>query len=185
MKWEEIFRGIPTAESRHPQPTDPEQTTEHEGLVPPQGSLKPPTFQLTRRRTQKPGPAEPPPPASLPEFAVAPPGVPLEADDQASEGDQGAQAAAENPSDPGVYTSRTKTTAPVTEYGDGVPAVADPTFGLLPVLTPDEVSRFCRIDRKTAYKALAKGEIPSLRVAGRYLILRDALLAALWGKKAP
>jgi len=48
---------------------------------------------------------------------------------------------------------------------------------LPPVLTVDEVAFLMRIDRKTAYAAIAEGGIPGVRRLGRCIrISRDVLL---------
>ena len=49
-----------------------------------------------------------------------------------------------------------------------------------PVLTVDEVAVLLRLNRKTVYQALARGEIPgALRIGRSYRIARSALLAWL------
>jgi excisionase family DNA binding protein len=46
-----------------------------------------------------------------------------------------------------------------------------------PILTVDELAVFLRVNRKTVYDALARGEIPGARrIGGRYRVLRDAVL---------
>jgi excisionase family DNA binding protein len=53
------------------------------------------------------------------------------------------------------------------ETGDGLP----------PVLTVEEVADLMRIDRKTAYTAIAEGELPGVRRVGRCIrISRDVFL---------
>jgi excisionase family DNA binding protein len=64
---------------------------------------------------------------------------------------------------------------------NGAPAAAPvPTLStgaLAPVLTVDEVAALLRIERKTAYAAIQRGEIPGVRRIGSILrISRDALL---------
>jgi excisionase family DNA binding protein len=45
------------------------------------------------------------------------------------------------------------------------------------VLTVDELAVLLRVNRKTVYDALARGEIPGARrIGGRYRILRDAVI---------
>jgi excisionase family DNA binding protein len=45
------------------------------------------------------------------------------------------------------------------------------------VLTVDELAALLRVNRKTVYDALARGEIPGARrIGGRYRILRDAVV---------
>lgn len=52
-----------------------------------------------------------------------------------------------------------------------------------PVMTVDELARLLRVNRKTAYDALARGEIPGARRIGRtYRISRDAVLEWLRGQ---
>jgi excisionase family DNA binding protein len=52
-----------------------------------------------------------------------------------------------------------------------------PTEQLPPVLTADEVAEILRLDRKTVYAALARGEIPGARRIGRAVRLhRDTVL---------
>lgn len=51
----------------------------------------------------------------------------------------------------------------------------------LPVtLTVEEVARVLRIGRNTAYEAIARGDLPSVRIGGRVLI-PSARLLALFG----
>jgi excisionase family DNA binding protein len=48
---------------------------------------------------------------------------------------------------------------------------------LPPVLTVEEVADLMRIDRKTAYAAIAEGELPGVRRVGRCIrISRDVFL---------
>jgi excisionase family DNA binding protein len=52
-----------------------------------------------------------------------------------------------------------------------------PPEQLPPVLTADEVAKILRLDRKTVYAALARGEIPGARRIGRAVRLhRDTVL---------
>lgn len=54
---------------------------------------------------------------------------------------------------------------------------------LPPVLTVDELALLLRLNRKTAYEALARGEIPGARRIGRsYRISRDTVLDWLRGQ---
>lgn len=49
--------------------------------------------------------------------------------------------------------------------------------GLPPVLTVDEVAELMRVDRKTAYAAIAQGSVPGVRRLGRCIrVSRDVLL---------
>jgi len=46
-----------------------------------------------------------------------------------------------------------------------------------PILTVDELAALLRVNRKTVYEALARGEIPGARrIGGRYRILRTTVL---------
>jgi excisionase family DNA binding protein len=48
------------------------------------------------------------------------------------------------------------------------------------VLTVDELAALLRLNRKTVYDALARGEIPGARrIGGSYRILREAVIAWL------
>jgi len=60
-------------------------------------------------------------------------------------------------------------------------SAADGAHGELPaVLTVDEVADLMRVDRKTAYAAIAGGEVPGVRRVGRCIrISRDVLLSWL------
>lgn len=49
------------------------------------------------------------------------------------------------------------------------------------VLTVPEVARALRIGRNSAYEAIARGEIPSIRVGRRVLVPRAALESFLSG----
>jgi excisionase family DNA binding protein len=52
-----------------------------------------------------------------------------------------------------------------------------PEGALPPILTVEEVADLMRIDRKTAYAAIACGEVPGVRRIGRCIrISRDVLL---------
>ena len=49
-----------------------------------------------------------------------------------------------------------------------------------PILTVDELAALLRVERKTAYAAIARGEIPGVRRIGSIIrISRDAVLAWL------
>jgi excisionase family DNA binding protein len=49
--------------------------------------------------------------------------------------------------------------------------------GLPPVLTVEEVADLLRVDRKTAYAAIAEGGVPGVRRVGRCIrVSRDAVL---------
>jgi excisionase family DNA binding protein len=49
--------------------------------------------------------------------------------------------------------------------------------GLPPVLTVDEVAELMRVDRKTAYAAIAQGDVPGVCRLGRCIrVSRDVLL---------
>jgi len=53
------------------------------------------------------------------------------------------------------------------------PAKAD----LPPILTVDELAGFLRLNRKTVYEALSRGEIPGVRrIGGTFRISRDSVL---------
>lgn len=54
------------------------------------------------------------------------------------------------------------------------------TAGLPSVLTVEEVADLMRVDRKTAYAAIAAGEVPGVRRIGRCIrVSRDVLLCWL------
>ncbi len=49
--------------------------------------------------------------------------------------------------------------------------------GLPPVLTVEEVADLMRVDRKTAYAAIADGQVPGVRRFGRCIrVSRDVLI---------
>jgi excisionase family DNA binding protein len=50
------------------------------------------------------------------------------------------------------------------------------TYGLPPVLTPEEVAGFLDLNIKTVYASLAAGEVPGRRIRGKWVILRESLL---------
>jgi len=63
---------------------------------------------------------------------------------------------------------------PTSSAADGGPVAVD---ALPEILTADEVAQLLRLNRKTVYEALARGEIPGARRIGRtYRIARSALL---------
>lgn len=70
---------------------------------------------------------------------------------------------------------------PSTPPGPGMPPEwPDPAPTLPDVLTVDELAVFLRLNRKTVYDALARGEIPGARrIGGSYRILREAVIAWL------
>ena len=60
--------------------------------------------------------------------------------------------------------------------------------GLRSILTVDELAAFLRINRKTLYESMARGEIPGAQRVGRTIrIVRDSVLAWLksQGRVAP
>jgi excisionase family DNA binding protein len=61
---------------------------------------------------------------------------------------------------------------------DGLPAEGSSLpYGPTPVLTVDELAVLLRVERKTAYAAIARGEIPGVRRVGRTIrIFRQAVL---------
>jgi excisionase family DNA binding protein len=57
------------------------------------------------------------------------------------------------------------------------PEAREATWEPPAVLTVDELAALLRVNRKTVYEALGRGEIPGARrIRGRYRILRDAVL---------
>ena len=55
--------------------------------------------------------------------------------------------------------------------------------GLPPIMTVEELAQFLRINRDTAYKAVADGKIPGTHRIGRTIrISRDAVLGWLRGQ---
>lgn len=61
----------------------------------------------------------------------------------------------------------------------GIHAEGAPAGGLPRILTVEEVADLMRVDRKTAYAAIACGEVPGARRIGRCIrVSRDVLL--LW-----
>ncbi len=62
-------------------------------------------------------------------------------------------------------------------------AAEDEGTALPAVLVVDEVAALLRVNRKTVYEALARGDIPGARRIGRtYRISRDAVLGWLHGQ---
>ena len=54
---------------------------------------------------------------------------------------------------------------------------SDPTYGLPTVLSIDEAAEFMRVNRKTLYDVVARGEGPPVRKIGRRIvIMRDVML---------
>ncbi len=61
--------------------------------------------------------------------------------------------------------------------GPATPEEREPSDCAPAVLTVDELAGLLRVNRKTVYEALARGEIPGARrIGGRYRVLRDAVL---------
>ncbi len=57
---------------------------------------------------------------------------------------------------------------------------------LPPVLTVDELATLLRMNRKTAYEAIARNDIPGVQRIGRqFRISRDAVLGWLGGSTGP
>jgi excisionase family DNA binding protein len=52
------------------------------------------------------------------------------------------------------------------------------------VLTPDEAAKELRLSRNAIYQAIAKGEVPSVRIGRKILVPRARLEAMLRGEKA-
>lgn len=67
------------------------------------------------------------------------------------------------------------------EPGEGTPHVTGAVAGeLSPVITVDELAALLRVNRKTAYAAIAAGEVPGVRrLGGAIRVHRDAVLAWL------
>lgn len=63
-------------------------------------------------------------------------------------------------------------------HDEDTPAAGAVDLGALPpVLTVDEVAALLRVNRKTVYEALARGEMPGARRVGRVIrIARDPVL---------
>jgi len=62
------------------------------------------------------------------------------------------------------------------------PSMAD---GLPPVLTVDEVAAFLRLNRKTVYEAIHRGEIPARRIGNALRIGRDQVIDWLRQGRVP
>jgi excisionase family DNA binding protein len=62
-------------------------------------------------------------------------------------------------------------------------AASPPEGGLPPILCVEEFARLLRVNRKTAYEAVANGQVPGVRRLGRTIrIDRDAVLEWLRGQ---
>jgi excisionase family DNA binding protein len=60
---------------------------------------------------------------------------------------------------------------------DPSPPSSKPPWSRRAFLTAEELATLLRVNRKTVYEALARGEIPGVRrIGGTYRILRDAVL---------
>ena len=57
------------------------------------------------------------------------------------------------------------------------------TYGLPKILTVEEAAEFLRVNVKTLYAAVESKDVPALKLGKRIVILRDALLESLRGKK--
>jgi excisionase family DNA binding protein len=57
------------------------------------------------------------------------------------------------------------------------------TYGLPKVMTVEEAAEFLRINVKTLYAAVESKDVPALKLGKRIVILRDALLESLRGRK--
>lgn len=63
------------------------------------------------------------------------------------------------------------------------PKAAPPASTPPPILTVDELAVLLRVNRKTAYDAIAEGRIPGARRVGRAIrVSRDAVLQWLHGQ---
>ena len=58
------------------------------------------------------------------------------------------------------------------------------TYGLPRILTVEEAAEFLRVNVKTLYQAVESKSVPALKLGKRIVILRDALLETLRGKKS-
>lgn len=59
-------------------------------------------------------------------------------------------------------------------------SAAEETYGLAPILTPDEAAAFLGVNRKTVYEAIKTGGLPARQIGKkRLVILRAALLSWL------
>ena len=59
--------------------------------------------------------------------------------------------------------------------------MTDPPAEDRPVLTVDETAKLLGISRGSAYQAVRRGEIPTIRIGRRFLIPRARLMAMLAG----
>jgi len=57
------------------------------------------------------------------------------------------------------------------------------TYNLPKILTVEEAAEFLRVNVKTLYQAVDSKDVPALKLGKRIVILRDALLDSLRGKK--
>jgi excisionase family DNA binding protein len=57
------------------------------------------------------------------------------------------------------------------------------TYGLPKTLTVEEAAEFLRVNVKTLYAAVESKDVPALKLGKRIVILRDALLDSLRGRK--
>ena len=57
------------------------------------------------------------------------------------------------------------------------------TYGLPRIMTVEEAAEFLRVNVKTLYQAVESKAVPALKIGKRIVILRDALLETLRGKK--
>jgi excisionase family DNA binding protein len=74
-------------------------------------------------------------------------------------------------SDPGVRNRGPQAGAPVAQLAASIES---------PIMTVDELAALLRVNRKTAYDAIARGEIPGVRRIGRtFRASREAVLAWL------
>lgn len=63
-----------------------------------------------------------------------------------------------------------------TPNDDGSAVLAAPSTNLPPVLTVEEVARFLRVERKTVYETIARGELPGVRRFGRIIRISTSAL---------
>jgi excisionase family DNA binding protein len=72
---------------------------------------------------------------------------------------------------------------PAAAGGSTIGKDADTLSRLPTLMTVDELARLLRVNRKTAYDAVAKGEIPGARRVGRTIrITRDVVVGWLRGQ---
>lgn len=70
--------------------------------------------------------------------------------------------------------ARTSTVAPASEEQSGSQQRG---ADLPPILTVEELASFLRLNRKTVYEAVSRGEIPGVRrIGGTFRISRDSVL---------